>query len=76
MTLPDILIFMSDQHTPYYSGFYGKNTDTPAMDQLCHDGTCFTEAYTVSVFRPGLPCLRACVPPEPESSPWMTRSLI
>ncbi len=47
MTLPDILIFMSDQHTPYYSGFYGKNTDTPAMDQLCEDGTCFTEAYTV-----------------------------
>ncbi len=44
---PDILLFMSDQHTPYYSGFYGGNVDTPALDKLCADGTQFTEAYTV-----------------------------
>ncbi len=47
MALPDILFFMSDQHTPYYSGFYGNNVDTPVLDQLCQEGTQFTEAYTV-----------------------------
>ena len=42
----DILIFMSDQHTPLYSGFMGQNVDTPYMDRLCEEGTNFTEAYT------------------------------
>lgn len=46
MALPDILFFMSDQHTPYYSGFYGNNVDTPNMDQLARDGVTFREAYT------------------------------
>ena len=31
--LNDILIFMSDQHTPYYSGFYGSRcADTPNLN--------------------------------------------
>lgn len=47
MEKPDILIFMSDQHTPYYSGFYGGNVDTPNLDSLCRQGVQFTEAYTV-----------------------------
>lgn len=46
MPLPDILFFMTDQHTPYYSGFGGQNVDTPAMDALCRDGVQFTQAYT------------------------------
>jgi choline-sulfatase len=45
---PDILIFMSDQHTPYYSGFYGNNVDTPNLDRLCSEGTQFTECYTAN----------------------------
>lgn len=46
MQKPDILIFMTDQHTSLYSGFMAGPVDTPNMDQLCEDGTCFTEAYT------------------------------
>ncbi|MBR0230282.1 MAG: sulfatase-like hydrolase/transferase, partial [Erysipelotrichaceae bacterium] len=46
MKKPDILMFMSDQHTPYYSGYYGHNVDTPNIDQLALDGTRFDEAYT------------------------------
>jgi choline-sulfatase len=43
---PDILVFMTDQHTPYYSGFMGNNVDTPNMDRLCREGTWFSQAYT------------------------------
>ncbi|NMA64680.1 MAG: sulfatase-like hydrolase/transferase [Clostridiaceae bacterium] len=46
MQKPDILIFMTDQHTPLYSGFMGGKADTPNMDKLCEDGTSFSEAYT------------------------------
>ncbi len=46
MGKPDILFFMSDQHTPYYSGFGGGNVDTPFMDELCREGTCFSETYS------------------------------
>lgn len=46
MQQPDILFFMTDQHTPYYSGFGGNNVDTPALDALCRDGLRFSEAYT------------------------------
>ena len=42
----DVLFFMSDQHTPYYSGFEGHNVDTPVMDQLCAEGTRFAQAYS------------------------------
>jgi choline-sulfatase len=43
---PDILVFMTDQHTPYFSGFMGHNVDTPNMDRLCREGTWFSQAYT------------------------------
>ncbi|ETP72955.1 arylsulfatase A family protein [Lachnospiraceae bacterium JC7] len=46
MSQPDILFFMSDQHTPYFSGFGGNNVDTPEMDSLCRDGIRFSEAYS------------------------------
>lgn len=46
MKKPDILFFMTDQHTPYYSGFGGQNVDTPALDSLCREGLRFSEAYT------------------------------
>ena len=44
---PDILVFMTDQHTPYYSGFYAGNVDTPNMDRIANEGVQFTNAYTV-----------------------------
>lgn len=43
---PDVLVFMSDQHTPYFSGWLGHNVDTPNLDALCAAGTRFDEAYT------------------------------
>lgn len=47
--LRDILAFMSDQHTPYYSGFYGNHcVDTPNLDRLCQSGVAFDECYTSS----------------------------
>lgn len=42
----DILIFMSDQHSPYFSGWLGGNVDTPNLDALVREGVCFDEAYT------------------------------
>ena len=47
--LKDVLIFMSDQHTPYYSGFYGSCcVDTPNLNRLCENGVSFDECYTAS----------------------------
>lgn len=46
MSKPNILMFMSDQHSPYYSGYYGHNVDTPNLDHLAENGTVFNEAYT------------------------------
>ena len=46
MSQPDILVFMTDQHTPYYSGWLGRNVDTPNFDRLCAEGTRFDQAYT------------------------------
>lgn len=43
---PDILIFMSDQHSPYFSGWLNASVDTPNLDRLCREGTRFDEAYT------------------------------
>lgn len=44
--MKDILIFMSDQHSPYFSGWLGGNVDTPNLDRLVQEGICFDEAYT------------------------------
>ena len=47
MKSPNILMFISDQHSPYFSGFYGDRiVDTPNMDSLVKSGTTFDEAYT------------------------------
>lgn len=46
MKKPDILVFLSDQHTPYCMGGASIQADTPALDALRQDGTTFTEAYT------------------------------
>ena len=47
MAQPDILVFMTDQHTPYYSGFFGGNVDTLNFDRLAAEGVQFDNAYTV-----------------------------
>lgn len=46
MEKPDILVFMSDQHTPLFSGFGGGIAETPFMDEMCRTGTSFTETYS------------------------------
>lgn len=44
---PNILIFMSDQHTPNCAGFMGDPVmDTPNLDRLAGEGTVFSRAYT------------------------------
>lgn len=43
----DILIFLTDQHTPNIMGVYGNEfVNTPNMDKLADDGVCFERAYT------------------------------
>lgn len=46
MSKPDLLIFMSDQHSPVFSSFEGGMARTPNMEKLCEEGTSFTAAYT------------------------------
>ena len=43
---PNLLIIMSDEHAPMYSGPYGHPlVQTPHMDRLAEDGVTFTNAY-------------------------------
>ncbi|MFC1454462.1 sulfatase-like hydrolase/transferase, partial [Verrucomicrobiota bacterium] len=43
---PNIVIIMSDQHTPNVTGCYGNNqVKTPNMDNLAKDGVMFENAY-------------------------------
>lgn len=44
--MKDILVFISDQHSPLYSEFGGGMAETPELNRLCEEGTSFTEAYT------------------------------
>lgn len=46
MKQPDLLIFMSDQHSPEFSGWGPVKTDTPCLDELRRQGTSFEAAYT------------------------------
>lgn len=46
MKQPDILVFMSDQHSPEFSGWGSVRTDTPVLDRLREEGTSFDAAYT------------------------------
>ena len=44
--LPNILLIMSDEHAPMYSGPYGHPlVKTPHLDRLAADGVTFTNAY-------------------------------
>lgn len=43
---PNLLIIMSDEHAPMFSGTYGHPlVQTPHMDRLAEDGVTFTNAY-------------------------------
>jgi choline-sulfatase len=43
---PNVLIVMTDQHAPIYSGPYGHpRVATPAMDRLAREGVTFEHAY-------------------------------
>lgn len=44
--MKDILVFMSDQHSPLYSSHHGGLAETPALEQLCNDGISFSQCYT------------------------------
>lgn len=45
--LPEILIYMSDQHAPQISGFMGDAlARTPNLDAIAADATVFEQAYT------------------------------
>lgn len=47
MLKPDILVFMSDQHSPLYAGLWGsKIVKTPNLDKIASAGTTFDAAYT------------------------------
>ena len=46
MSQPDILIFLSDQHSGAVTGCAGADVDTPNLDALSRDGVRFDNAYT------------------------------
>lgn len=46
MPQPDILLFMSDQHTPYCVSGGAFPVDTPNIEKLRRDGVSFDNAYT------------------------------
>jgi choline-sulfatase len=46
MDRPNILLIMTDEHAPMYSGVYGHPlVQTPCMDQLAQEGATFDNAY-------------------------------
>jgi choline-sulfatase len=45
-TRPNILILMTDEHSPQWSGPYGnRRVQTPALDQLASAGVTMDNAY-------------------------------
>lgn len=46
MKQPDILFFMSDQHSPEFSGWGQVKVDTPVLNRMRKEGTSFDAAYT------------------------------
>lgn len=49
MTQPNLLVILSDQHNPFYSGPYGHAVvQTPHLDRLAAEGVVFENAYTSS----------------------------
>ncbi|MBP6853980.1 MAG: sulfatase-like hydrolase/transferase, partial [Rhodoferax sp.] len=46
MPRPNLLIVMSDEHAPQFSGAYGHSqVRTPHIDQLAREGVLFESAY-------------------------------
>lgn len=43
---PDILVFLSDQHTSYYTSLFTDFIDTPSINQIACEGTVFKNTYT------------------------------
>ncbi len=46
MSQPDILIFLSDQHSGSVMGCAGADIDTPNLDAIAREGVMFDNAYT------------------------------
>ncbi|MDD7162485.1 MAG: sulfatase-like hydrolase/transferase [Candidatus Ornithospirochaeta sp.] len=46
MEMKNILIFMSDQHSPSFSEFSGGLAKTPTLNEMADNGTVFDAAYT------------------------------
>lgn len=46
MKQPDILIYMSDQHSPVFSGWGRERVDTPCLDGIREQGASLEECYT------------------------------
>lgn len=46
MSQKNILIFMSDQHSPIFSSYMGGGARTPNLEEICKNGTVFEETYT------------------------------
>lgn len=44
--MKDLLVFISDQHSPLWSGFAGGKADTPVLEEVCSSGTSFSQCYT------------------------------
>src|SRR5918998_795824 len=45
-TQPNLLVIMSDEHAPQFSGAYGHPlVQTPHLDQLAAEGVLFEQAY-------------------------------
>lgn len=44
--MKDILVFISDQHSPLYAKEAGGLAETPELDRLSREGTEFTQCYT------------------------------
>ena len=44
--MKDILVFISDQHSPLWSAFGGGKADTPVLNEVCASGTSFSQCYT------------------------------
>ena len=49
----DILIFLSDQHSPLYNKSRGGIVDTPNLDRIQAEGTNFGGIYYLPVMRTG-----------------------
>lgn len=46
MHVKDILVFLSDQHSPLFSEYAGGPARTPTLNRLCAEGTSYTSCYT------------------------------